>query len=230
MQPGDSLRPKYDLELGDLAHDSGSRGRVFRALPGGSRVLDVGCDTGRLGDALKKLKGCAVDGMEPDPGAAGEARRRLDRVFAKSADEPGAFEGLGPYDAVLFLDVLEHLVDPWRALRGAASVLRPGGAVHVVAPNIAHVSVVRRLLTGRFEYADFGTMDRTHLRWFTRASLRACFEQAALERIDVTVIPIVPWLDASRAGGAAAARALGALLPDAFGGSLYAVGFAPVPA
>jgi SAM-dependent methyltransferase len=228
MQPSDSLRPVYDLALGDLAQDTGSRGRVFRALRGGSRVLDVGCDTGRLGEELRRQKGCHVDGIEPDPAAGEQARRRLDRVFARNVEDPHAFDGLGPYDAVLFLDVLEHLVDPWRALKRAANVLRPGGVVHVVVPNVAHVSVVRRLLSGRFDYADIGTMDRTHLRWFTRKSLKSCLEQAGLDRVDVCVVPIVPRLDATAAWAGLLADTLGKLMPDAFGGSLHGRGFARV--
>ena len=229
MRPVDSLRPVYDLALGDLQRDSGSRARIFRALPSGSRVLDVGCDTGRLGEALRKLKGCRVDGIEPDASAAEQARERLDRVLVRNVEERGAFDGIGPYDAVLFLDVIEHLVDPWRVLRDASTILRPGGVVHVITPNIAHVSVVRRLLVGRFDYAEFGTMDRTHLRWFTRTSLKACFEQAGLERVDVGVIPIVPRLETGDPLGETIAEALGKLMPDAFGGSLHGRGFAPVP-
>src|SRR6201999_4678964 len=104
------------------------------------------------------------------PAAAAQAETRLTHVWRRSLDEPGAFEGLGPYDAVLFLDVLEHLYDPWGVLAAAVMALRPGGVVHAVVPNVAHVSVVRRLLLGRFDYADVGTMDRTHVRWFTRSS------------------------------------------------------------
>jgi SAM-dependent methyltransferase len=171
-----------------------------------------------------------VEGIEPNAAAGEQAGRRLDRVFARNVEDPGAFDGLGPYDALLFLDVLEHLVNPWHALTTATRVLRPGGVVHVVVPNVAHVSVVRRLLSGRFEYADIGTMDRTHLRWFTRSSLKTCLEQAGLERTDVSVIPIVPRLDAERAWSAPLAETLGKLMPDAFGGSLHGRGFARVHA
>ena len=73
MPFSDSLRPTYDFELGDLERDEGSRGLVFRALPPGSTVLDVGCDTGRFGEALHLLKGAVVDGIERDPDAAARA-------------------------------------------------------------------------------------------------------------------------------------------------------------
>jgi 2-polyprenyl-3-methyl-5-hydroxy-6-metoxy-1,4-benzoquinol methylase len=228
MPFSESLRPTYDFELGDLDRDEGSRGLVFRALTPGSTVLDVGCDTGRFGDALSRGKSAIVDGIERDAAAAAQARLRLRQVWQRSVDDAGAFEGLGPYDAVLFLDVLEHLFDPWQVLKNAVSVLRPGGAIHAVVPNVAHVSVVRRLAQGRFDYADFGTMDRTHVRWFTRDSIHACFVGAGLERVEVECVPVVPRLDTSTRLGARMARLLVGALPDAFGGSLHVRGFAPV--
>lgn len=229
MPSSDELRPVYDFELRDLERDSGARGQIFRAMPAGSRVLDAGCDTGRLGGLLAEQKGCHVEGIERDPAAAAEAERRLARVWRRSLDDPEAFEGLGSFDAVLFLDVLEHLVDPWRVVERAARVLRPAGRLYGVVPNIAHVSVVRRLMLGRFDYLEHGTMDRTHLRWFTRKSFRECLERGGLERVDVDVVPIVPYLNAEKPLDAMIARGLGRVLPDAFGGSLFGVGFAKLP-
>jgi 2-polyprenyl-3-methyl-5-hydroxy-6-metoxy-1,4-benzoquinol methylase len=218
------LRPAYDFALGDLEREQSARGRICRELLPGSRVLDVGCDTGRFGEMLKRHCGATVHGIERDPVAAEHARARLDHVRQCSLDDADAFAGLGPYDAVLFLDVLEHLFDPWRVLRAAVQVLRPGGVVHAVVPNVAHLSVVRRLLKGRFDYADVGMMDRTHVRWFTRHSIRECFEQAGLERVTVSAVPLVPRIDAGTPWGARAGRVLAAALPDAFAGSLHAIG------
>jgi 2-polyprenyl-3-methyl-5-hydroxy-6-metoxy-1,4-benzoquinol methylase len=223
----DPLRPTYDFPLGDLAREAGPRADIFRSILPGSRVLDVGCDTGRLGQILSQQKGAVVHGMERDPAAAAEARGRLAEVWQRPVDAPDSFTGLGPYDVVLFLDVLEHLFDPWDVLRRAAHVLRPGGVVHALVPNIAHVSVVRRLVQGRFEYADFGTMDRTHVRWFTRSSIERCFEESGLEHVTVAAVPLVPHVDSTRPWGERVSRLLAYAWPDAFGGSLHAVGYAP---
>jgi 2-polyprenyl-3-methyl-5-hydroxy-6-metoxy-1,4-benzoquinol methylase len=51
------------------------------------------------------------------------------------------------FDLVVFLDVLEHLVHPWSALRHASSLLRPRGVVVASIPNVRHVSVTFPLLT-----------------------------------------------------------------------------------
>jgi hypothetical protein len=85
---------------------------------------------------------------------------------------------------------------------------------------------VRRLLKGHFDYADVGMMDRTHVRWFTRYSIRECFEQAGLERVAVSAVPLVPRIDAGKPWGERAGRVLATALPDAFAGSLHAIGWA----
>ncbi len=70
--------------------------------------------------------------------------------------------------------MLEHLSDPLAALVVGQPASRPGGVVIVSVPNVAHLWVRLSLLAGRFDYADRGILDRTHLRFFTRRTfLRA---------------------------------------------------------
>ena len=68
--------------------------------------------------------------------------------------------------------VLEHLVDPWKVLRGMHPLLSPAGRVLISVPNIAHWTARLNLLLGRFDYTDGYLMDRTHLRWFTRRTAK----------------------------------------------------------
>jgi SAM-dependent methyltransferase len=143
------------------------------------RVLEVGCGEGRLG-ALLKRRGCRVAGLELVPEAAERARERLDEVATADVEADGFPFSPGSFDAVIFADVLEHLVDPWRVLREAAALLVPGGAVVASIPNVQNLDVVRRLLTGRFEYRERGILDRGHLRFFTLHSTRGLFAQAGL--------------------------------------------------
>lgn len=222
MSERNGLRPGYDLPLPPLDGDQGSRGTVYRAVPPGSRVLDVGCDTGRFGEALRSTKGCAVEGIENDAIAAEKACERLDRVLVRKIQDQHSFDGLAGFDVVLFMDVLEHLEDPWSVLRGARAVLRPAGEMYVVVPNVAHVSVVRRLLSGEFQYQDYGTMDRTHLRWFTRKSLADAIRQAGFGATRLVTFPLVPWIDELRAGRQLS-RLLARIFPDLFTGSILAI-------
>jgi hypothetical protein len=80
----------------------------------------------------------------------------------------------------VFGDVLEHLRDPWAVLAWAATRLRNGGIAVVSVPNAVHWTARREIARGRFPLRDWGTFDRTHLRWFTRASARELLEGAGL--------------------------------------------------
>ncbi|WP_445152737.1 class I SAM-dependent methyltransferase [Baekduia sp. Peel2402] len=149
---------------------------VLDEVPPGSRVLDVGCATGYLAAELTK-RGCTVDGVEFDPVAAEQARKpgRCREVVVGDLEAPltreavEAMVGTRP-DVVVCADVLEHLRDPWSTLAWLHTLLPAGGRAVISVPNIAHWTARRALLRGRFDYADFGLFDRTHLRFFTRAS------------------------------------------------------------
>jgi SAM-dependent methyltransferase len=84
-------------------------------------------------------------------------------------------------ECIVFADVLEHMVDPWDAVRRARAMLAPGGVLVVSIPNISHASILRGLKRGRFDYADYGILDRTHLRFFTRATAVDLVEQGGFE-------------------------------------------------
>ncbi|MFM6370442.1 MAG: class I SAM-dependent methyltransferase, partial [Dolichospermum sp.] len=159
-----NLRPIYNIALPSLDNELTSRGIVFKQITDGSRVLDIGCDTGLFGRELIKQKKCIVDGVEPYEEAANTAKNNLNQVLIRQIVNEQSFQGLSNYDAVLFMDVLEHLIDIWSILRCAWHTLLPGGKIYIVVPNVAHIAVIRRLTKGEFEYSNYGTMDRTHLR------------------------------------------------------------------
>jgi 2-polyprenyl-3-methyl-5-hydroxy-6-metoxy-1,4-benzoquinol methylase len=142
------------------------------------RVLDVGCGAGLLGRLLRE-RGHHVTGLELVPEAADEARKWLDRVVTADV-EAGLPFAAEPFDAIVFADLLEHLVDPWRVVREAASLLTPGGVVVASVPNVQNLDVLRRLVRGRWDYRERGILDRGHLRFFTLSTVRDLFAQAGL--------------------------------------------------
>ena len=168
-----------DAGSGDHAYYDKSRDDVVAVIPRDARdVLDVGCAGGGLGRALKADRpGVRVRGIEPVAAQAERARAVLDAVIVGSFDEQTVIPTDWPApDCIVFADVLEHMADPWRAVRRARAVLRPGGTLVVSLPNVVHASVTLPLLCGRFEYEEFGVLDRTHLRFFTRSSGIALIE------------------------------------------------------
>ncbi len=152
---------------------------ILARVESGSRVLDVGSWTGAHGRWLIENAGASVDGVELDPAAGAEAQAQgYEQVLIGSIEQPALQLSLHEYDAILFLDVLEHLSDPAAVLRAAKAWLRPAGIVLCSIPNVAHWRVRVSLALGRFEYEDSGLLDRTHLRWFTRKTARELVSDA----------------------------------------------------
>ena len=139
--------------------------------PQSLRCLDVGCGAGALGAALSAAGAQHVAGIEPHPGAAEQARGRLDVLVEGSVLDTALPFTDGEFDLIVFADVLEHLPDPDAALERCLAYLAPAGTVVVSVPNMRFYLVLARLLLDRWEYAEHGVRDRTHLRIFTRRSL-----------------------------------------------------------
>lgn len=158
------------------------RPEVVRLVPPEARhVVDVGCGAGALGAAIKRaLPQAEVRGVEVVPSQASQAKGVLDDAVA--ADASAAMPSGWPSpDCLVFADVLEHLVDPWGTLAIWRKRCTPKAWAVMSIPNVSHTSVVSGLQRGRFDYAEEGLLDRTHLRFFTRASACAMVEDAGFE-------------------------------------------------
>lgn len=167
--------PEYVFE--NLRVYPGARPDLVERLPPGlGRVLDVGCGAGALGEALLLAgKATSVSGVDISPEAIRQAGNRLEEAHVVDLDQATAPFPTGSFDTILYADVLEHLKFPWAVVRSQRSLLRGGGRVFCSLPNVGHYKVLLRLLRQRWEYEIEGVLDYTHLRFFTRHSLRAMF-------------------------------------------------------
>ncbi|CAG0990007.1 hypothetical protein BURK1_02214 [Burkholderiales bacterium] len=183
----------------------------FDAPPG--LVVDVGCGAGATGRLLKqKFPGTRVVGVERNPRAAAIARTNLDAVACADLADVRLDELLGgqPVGALLLLDVLEHLVDPWRALLALRRWLAPSSRVLASVPNVRNLLTLEQLASGRFEYEASGVLDVTHLRFFTRPTLRRMFEETGFEVVSIEPLlhPAPDELSVERGAGWVRTRGL----------------------
>lgn len=177
---------RYDQNATFGPRDIGEVPEIIRAwVPEGVRVLDVGCAAGTHTMKYTEGKNCRILGVEPDPDRAAAARARGLDVVTGVMDE-ALLKAHGPFDLILFSDVLEHVPSPAMLLEIAKTGLAPGGVVIASVPNVAHWAVRLMLLSGRFDYRESGIMDATHLRWFTLKTLRGLFEHAGMRVLDVS--------------------------------------------
>ena len=103
-------------------------------------VLDVGCGTGRLGAAYRRLNPRArLLGIERNLEAATRAALCLDQVIAADVEnQPVCLEWGTEIDCIVYGNVLEYLDDPWEVLRRQAALLSPSGTMLIRVPNVEH--------------------------------------------------------------------------------------------
>ena len=170
----------------DLKNRNDSNVLLYEMTEAGSRVLDVGCACGDLSALLAERKNCRCVGLEADREGVEACRKR--RVFDEvlqidlnnfaAADYPRFRQS---FDVVVCGDVLEHLRQPAAVLSELKLLLKPGGYFLVSLPNAAHASIKAGLLLNDWSYTELGILDKTHLRFFTAASIAGMFADAKLK-------------------------------------------------
>lgn len=136
----------------------------------GGTLLDVGGGYGGTARKLRELGHADKVGLiDMVPGEG------MDFTYTGDIERSDVLETAlaehGPFQTILTLDVLEHLVDPWNVVGRLHKLLAPGGTMVASIPNVRHYTALAPLLLkNKWEYRDSGILDRTHLRFFVRSS------------------------------------------------------------
>lgn len=147
---------------------------LARHVAPGSTLLDLGCGSGALGAHLSSTQACIVDGVTLSETEAAHARQHYRHIEVADLEQTDliAIFGQERYDAIVCADVLEHLRRPEDVLTACRRLLKPDGILLLSVPNAGYCGLLAELLQGDFRYREEGLLDRTHLRFFTRQSLR----------------------------------------------------------
>jgi 2-polyprenyl-3-methyl-5-hydroxy-6-metoxy-1,4-benzoquinol methylase len=144
-----------------------------------TNILDIGCNDGYIGKSYGSES--TFYGLEYSQKSVEIARKYYKQVeqydlnYLIAVDYPKA-------DTLIFADVLEHVIDPEKALNFFVSNnLKSEGNVIISLPNIANWQVRLRLLFGKFDYTKTGIMDETHLHFYTYKSAKKLAQSAGLE-------------------------------------------------
>ena len=182
-----ALREGYDFK----GSPESSHGRVLEMVatraPG--KVLDLGCSGGLLSERLLRA-GNVVVGVDAE-----EVEGVHERVssFVLADLNMGIPQEVGSgFDLVLACDVLEHLRDPGALLNEVSDRLRSGGTAIISVPNFSHWYPRIRSLLGLFDYDQRGILDESHLRFFTRRSVRKIVEKGgfSVNHLEAVGLPL----------------------------------------
>lgn len=177
--PWDLLETTENNHWRNLRQDYAPTGLIDMLDFSPERSLDVGCFVGATSALIKSRHGnCHTVGIEPSLPAAEVARKRMDTVHVGMLEEidfPAAGYAEGHFDAIVLADVLEHMYNPWGALKRLKPYLSPRGCLLASIPNARNLAVLGQLAAGRWRYEPAGLLDVTHIRFFTRVEIQEMF-------------------------------------------------------
>ncbi len=177
---------------------------LLAAIPfSANRILELGCGTGRFGEAVKRrLPKTEYHGVELNAQAGALAERRLNAVWIGNAERPEFSEQINlmrppqKYDCLVFGDVLEHFSDPWKVLKSLNPHLHDEAMLVACLPNVSHWSLIKKQLAGAWNYEDHGLLDRTHLRFFSLDSIIEMLRETGWHMVDAR--PRILWPEETR--------------------------------
>lgn len=166
--------PDYEAERDSRCINAHMSLAVLRRHAPGGRLLEIGCAQGFFLNAARVSY--ETVGVEPSRSAREYARGALRLDVPAATMEEARFPDTS-FEAVAMIDVIEHVADPLGALREAARVLKPGGVLYLVTPDIDSLSA--RLLRGRW----WG-LRPAHIYYFSRRTMGAMLEKAGFAIVE----------------------------------------------
>jgi 2-polyprenyl-3-methyl-5-hydroxy-6-metoxy-1,4-benzoquinol methylase len=178
-----------------LEYYAESRPEMKQFLPtSASRILEIGCGNANFSEMAGPYS--EYWGVEPNPEAARTAAAKITRVLNGTFEECVDQLPDSHFDLVVCNDVIEHMVDHVAFLDLVKRKLAPGGKIIGSIPNVRYYKLLLSLIIHReWRYTDWGVLDRTHLRFFTRRSLERTFSEQGyvcerMRMINRSAIPI----------------------------------------
>lgn len=143
------------------------------------KILDIGCGEGYFLKNIKETRGSETWGIELDPEIGERAKKNVDHVLIGSVESTLSQIPDNYFDCISFNDVLEHLYNPQDVLTLIAPKLLSSGFIIASIPNVRYFHNLKELLISKdWEYKDSGILDSTHVRFFTKRSMKRMFEKA----------------------------------------------------
>jgi len=153
-----------------------------------SKILDIGCNDGGLGNKLIKEKDCEVIGVEINKN---QLKYNLNAFHTCDLDRDLPNIDYNKIDNVIMLDVIEHLKSPEEFMSKLYSKVSNNSKIEILisTPNISFFLIRFMLFFGFFNYGKRGILDRTHTRLFTFSSFSKLILGANFKIVSVKGMP-----------------------------------------
>jgi len=159
------------------------------------RVLDLGCGNGAFAGHLSDA-GYEVTGLDHSSSGIARARKNYPRLpFARhDLAQPLPAEHMRKFDAVIAIEVIEHLLLPRSLMRAAVQALRPGGVLVVTTPYHGYLKNLALAITDAMDEHWHPLRDYGHVKFFSRRTLTLLFEEFGFSEIRFRTAGRIPAL------------------------------------
>jgi 2-polyprenyl-3-methyl-5-hydroxy-6-metoxy-1,4-benzoquinol methylase len=208
MVLGVSRHQSYDVLMAGISYQytaakpSASHSYLYPAvsgflegLPAGSVVLDAGCGNGTF-LSLFSDRGWKLHGSDFSPAGLEFARSTFPDIRFFLADAQSLYKEflamVGPADAVISTEVIEHLYDPRSFANNCYSLLRPGGTLVLSTPYHGYLKNLLLALSGKMEFHYDALRLHGHIKFFSRATIEKLLTDAGFVDIEFTGAGRIP--------------------------------------
>jgi len=158
-------------------------------------VLDLGCGNGSF-SALLSSEGFEVTGIDHSLSGIEIAQQNSLHLTFKQHDIlkplPGKFDSA--FDAIVTVEVIEHLLLPRKLMDNAVFALKPGGKLILTTPFHGYLKNLTIALTGKFDDHWHPLRDYGHIKFFSKATILELFNEYGLKNITFQTVGRIPAL------------------------------------
>lgn len=157
-------------------------------------IFEIGCGTG---DVLKRLSvdGFKVYGIDPSINGIGQARTKYPMLHVENAS---AYDRLvdkyGEWDAVLSIEVVEHLYRPHKFARTAFELLRPGGLFVLSTPFHGYWKNLALAVTGMMDEHFMALREHGHIKFWSEKTINTLLIDTGFQQIRIVRTGRIPAL------------------------------------
>lgn len=180
---------KADFEL----HEQIAK-KILSEVPLGGTILDMGCGEGALSERLSDL-GYVVVAADQNADSFKSNKATFVKINFDSADEIGEFamQHKGKFDAVLGIEVIEHVQDQWQYTRHLMSLAKKGGLILITTPNTSSwLSRLIFLFSGRFHQFSDGDLSYGHISPISAWELELILKYSDASQIEISPAGTLP--------------------------------------
>ncbi len=170
--------------------------RFLRQIPAGSIVLDAGCGNGSFLSRFQD-RGWRLHGSDYSPTGLQFARNTFPEIHFFLADAQAPYteflSTVGPVDAIISTEVIEHLYDPHAFLCNCYGLLKPGGTLVLTTPYHGYLKNLLLAISGKMEFHHDALRVHGHIKFFSRQTIECALTDAGFTSIKFAGTGRIPY-------------------------------------